>query len=189
MKKLISLFSIATVVYSCGQDNSEVSTAVPIISKNISDSVVISTPKSLMDEFLDILEKDSFDIKVIKEVEPLKFKKLAYIPSGFKVLDTLKIPTVKMQAFKVKRKYTLKGKESLFPRFDIFQIAYATEIEAKENKEKILSFINHDDLINEKKYDFVIQDGKTLIYVCCNAMIFSEITFSYQEKLEKVASE
>jgi|GEM_PF-6005503 hypothetical protein len=66
MKKLISLFLLVTAVYSCGQDKSEVSSAVPVISKNISDTVVIKTPKSLVDEFFEISRNFRFAAQNLK---------------------------------------------------------------------------------------------------------------------------
>ncbi|MFZ9847680.1 MAG: hypothetical protein ACO3EE_05955 [Flavobacteriales bacterium] len=109
MNKLISLFLIATALYSCGQDNSEFSTVVPIISKSISDTVVNSTPESLMDKFIEILRKDSFDIRVVNKVESLKFVKYSdsntsFTPNALKILDSLKISFSVIQSFDVKLK-------------------------------------------------------------------------------------
>ncbi|MFZ9847679.1 MAG: hypothetical protein ACO3EE_05950 [Flavobacteriales bacterium] len=75
----------------------------------------------------------------------------------------------------------------MYPRFSVYNITFQSELAAKEEREKISTFINHDDLLNEKNYDFILRDGRNLIYVSCDAMIFSEITFSYQEKLEEFA--
>lgn len=101
----------------------------------------------------------------------------------------IKTPQGSCTTYYTKRNYPLKKPTGgWYPRFAITEITYRDSLTAANECKKIDRIISANDRMNEKNYDFIVQNGNTLIYVSTGARIFMEYTFSYKSVLLEIIS-
>lgn len=131
------------------------------------------------EELFSILINDGYELENFES--PLIFYK------QFRNDDTLVITNVSTTG--AKGKTPLKNmKGNWYPSFNISEICFPDTVSAAEYCSKIEKIINASDIRNEKYYDYIIQNGDRLIYVCAYAKIWEEYAFSYRERIETLIS-
>lgn len=158
------------------------------------DSLKISTNKKIecnrfskaMSELKELLEKENYSVEIREQENDLWFKTESK-NNKFEVDKNISFPKSQFLSIYAKRKNKLEHMQgNWFPSFAVIEICFQDERTASKSHQKISEIINKRDLYNEKKYDYILENGNSLIYVSCKAKIFEEYALSYKDKIEEI---
>lgn len=141
-----------------------------------------STTTPVFQEFIKQLKADKYKVTVDTRDRDLDF--------GTDKGDIVKTPKGSCFTVFTKRSYPLKKPTGgWYPRFSVTEIRYSDSLTAAKECKKIDKIISGSDRMNDKSYDFIIQNGSSLIYVVTGARIYMEYTFAYKPVLQKIISQ
>uniref|UniRef100_UPI003F6E2F53 hypothetical protein n=1 Tax=Carboxylicivirga taeanensis TaxID=1416875 RepID=UPI003F6E2F53 len=182
---------ILTVIMLTGCSNSGKPKQSDISKKK--DSVVISKSLSLINisndeeeifaSIINLLIADNYEIKDASEIDTLRFGKY----KDLEQIENLEIYPSQYKSFKaINKTPIIQSDKDWFPKFYVFEIQLEDTIQAIEIENKLNSFIHHDDIFNEKNYDYVLRNHDRLIYVLCQSKMFEEYALSYKRRLKEI---
>ena len=187
--KLLILFCLAFLVFSCGQNETSIKTIdygenyIP--PKEILTNYKCSKSSIELNKLIQILKKDNYQIDTV-ESEGKAFAK-EHPKYEFKDEKTYIIPKHSCISFSAKRKHKLKNKkDNWYPSFRISEFCFSNKELAKNATDTINSIIYNADLINDKNYDYVVLNNNKIIYVSCGAKIFEEYAINYKKHIENL---
>jgi len=139
-----------------------------------------------MTELKELLEKDNYKVESKEQQNDLWFKS-EKTNEEFDVDKTISFPKFQILSIYAKRKNKLERmQDNWYPSFSVSEICFHDDKVASKAHKEISEIINNGDIINEKNYDYILENGNRLIYVSCGAKIFEEYAFSYKEKIEEI---
>lgn len=182
---------ILTVIMLTGCSNSGKTKQSDISKKK--DSVVISNSLSLINisndeeevfaRIINLLIADNYEITDASEIDTLRFGKY----KDLKQIEKLEMYPSHYKSFKaISKTPIVQSDKNWFPKFYVFEIQFKDTVQAIEIENKLNSFIHHDDIFNEKDYDYILRNHDRLIYVLCKSKMFEEYALSFKRRLKEI---
>ena len=115
------------------------------------------------------------------EKKPFDYKK--------RINTIVKFDNIDDHYYKLKRKEPTTPNGDTYPRFDLVEFEFENETVAQNTLlsiDSIISCKHGNDIVNEKKYDYILRTNSRLIYIYCNSMYFSQYAFQYKKVIEKL---
>ncbi len=148
------------------------------------ESVNCNEFSDAMTKFMEHLKQDNYAINIREARTELSFQTEK---EEFQVDWTISFPKENFKTIFAKRKNKLeRKKDNWYPSFTITEICFRDEQSASNSHQIISEIIDNLDMFNDKNYDYILKNGKSLIYVSCGAKIFEEYAFSYKDKIKEI---
>ncbi|WP_282037319.1 hypothetical protein [Saccharicrinis aurantiacus] len=139
--------------------------------------------EEVFSRFINILITDNYEIKEASEIDTLRFGKY----KDLKQIEKLEIYPSQYKSFIAQNRIPIiQSDKKWFPKFYVFEIELENNLKAIKLEDKLNGFIHHDDIFNEKDYDYILRNQDRLIYVLCRTKMFEEYALNYKSRLQEI---
>ena len=140
-----------------------------------------------LEKLIQILKQDNYIVNVNKNKSDFI---LNNYDQEFNIKETIKFDRKFITEIHVKRKHKIiRMQESFYPSFTIFEFRIQNKEKLALYYHKIKNIIDSTDNLNEKLYDYVIFNRKSILYIRCQVKLFEKFALFYKNIFEKLIRE